>query len=1145
MALTVGELNAVLSIDDRAVEPTLRRAENALRSSGRRMGEAAEQAGEDAGTDLGDGIVSGVEGRLRNARGQFVSAGRRAGEAVGDALAEEAAQGADEAVQETGSRLDRLKMLAAAAGVAAGAVLAAGIATALEQGQITSRLGAQLGATGEVAARYGKIAGELFTDAIVTDFQAGADAIRATMSSGLLEPSATNAQIKDMATKVANLAGTFDQELGSVTNAVSQLLRTGLAKNADEAFDLITKGFQTSANKADDFLDTINEYSVQFERVGLDGATAVGLINQAIQAGARDSDQVADAIGQFGERALAGGKGVEDAYKSIGLNADEVAVKIGKGGKSAEEALQITLDALRKTGDEQVKLNAAAALFGDPANVMGDALFAMDPAGAAAASGMDKARGATDALGDSLHDNAGARVEQFKRKAMQGLVDFLGTRVIPAIEQAFTFISEHSTEFKIAAGAITGVLIPALALLAVTATVKMGVVVWAWMTSGAASLKAAATHVGSALTTAGAWVMMALRATGAFLATAASATANALKTAAAWAMAGVRMTVTFLAAVLRVTAVTLAQFALMAARAVAWAATMAAQWLIAMGPIGWIILAVGALVTAIIVYWDEIKAGTLAAWDWIVKTATGLALGLVNWFLSWPIWSAISKKWTEVKNGTKAMWDGLMAWIKALPGRIVGYFASWQIGATISRHWQKAKEGAIQKGRELLAWMGKLPGEILKSLGRMGSLLLNVGRDVVRGLWDGIKRMGGWIKSQIGAWARTVIPGPIADVLGIASPSKVTAAQGRWIARGLIVGMTSETKGDKAAAEKMADIILDATTVKLTPKKKGGTKKENAAIQKANEQLLRSAGAMRDKAMRILGTANIQLQRLAGQEEKVAARLKTATKKLDDLVKARADLVSSVRSGILDAANITQGTEAGATGASILAGLQDDLRRAKQFASDLERLRARGVRADLISQIAQAGVDQGGATAAALASASSGQIKQINATQAELVKAADKAGTAAGDAMYGAGIRAAQGLVKGLQQEQATIERQMLQIATAMQKAIKHALGIKSPSRVMAAIGRFIPAGLVRGIDAGQSAVDASMSNLVKPPTPPALSSSYAGGTGGYAARAGGPPVVIEFKSSGTPRGDYLVQELRAAVQRGGGDVQVVLGQRR
>jgi len=362
------------------------------------------------------------------------------------------AQGLGSAEQSVSSFGQNIGGILAGAGAAAGALLVAGVTKALDQGKIVGKLGAQLGATPAEAEKYGKVAGQLYADGITTDVQGAADTIQKIMQAGLLPTDATDAQLKGMSTKVADLATTFDEDLGSVTNAVSQLMRTGLAKNADEAFDIITKGMQSGANKSEDFLDTINEYSVQFKRMGIDGATATGLISQGLKGGARDADQVADALGQFGERALAGGTAVDEAYASIGLSADEMAAKLGQGGKSAEEALTMTLNALHGTKDEQVKLNAAAALFGDPANVMGDSLYALDPATAAAASGMDKAKGATDKLGNALRDNAGAKLDAFKRKLEQKLVNFLGDTVIPALADFKSFVTENFSEIWTEAG---------------------------------------------------------------------------------------------------------------------------------------------------------------------------------------------------------------------------------------------------------------------------------------------------------------------------------------------------------------------------------------------------------------------------------------------------------------------------------------------------------------------------------------------------------------------------------------------------------------------------------------------------------------------------------------------------------------------
>lgn len=1080
MALQVGELSGIITIDDRAMDPALRRAENALREAGQRMGDDAGRAGRQAGEDLGEGVVRGADGELSGLQRRFVAAvdeagdaatreahqaGEDAGGALGDGIESSGGAGAESAAAGIGDKLKGgLAGAAAGIGLAVGAVLMDALGQAMEQGKITTRLGAQLGKTPAEAQRFGKVAGQLYADAITEDFQGAADTISAVMGSGLLKPNATNAQIESISTKVADLASTFDQDLGGVTNAVSQLMRTGLAKNANEAFDLIAAGFGTSANKADDFLDTINEYSVQFKRVGLDGKTAFGLIDQAIKGGARDSDQVADALGQFGELAIGQSKGVQDAFKSIGLDSDAVASKLKKGGKSGQQALQMTLDALRGTKDETTKLNAATALFGDPGTVMGDALFAMDPAGAAASSGMDKAEGSAGKLGDTIRDNAAVQIEQFKRGAMQRLVTFLGGTVVPGL-----------LKFRGAVRKTFGSI---------------------WAEAGKDS-DDTVDRIGNFFTILGQRLVQ----KGRELAPKAIAVLQGVgQKVADYVVANPEQ-------VFKITAIATALIAAIAALPLLLAGALTAAATSMMVGFGERLVSSGnenlrkwwASFTA----WVTAKAAQAPG----VFNSVGSAIG--GWF---------SGLWSRYISGpVSRQWNSFIGTVSKLPGRATGALArlGGDLAASANAHWQRFQTASAARGTALIGWVRGLPGRISGGIGSLGNLLYSKGQNVVQGLWSGIQSMGGWIQGQIMSWARNVIPGPIAKALGIASPSKVTKAQGRWIARGLIAGLTGSTKQVKAAATKLADIVADS----MNP-----GKKRSAALSRISKD-------------------SKKLVALANKEAQLATRMKTASKKLADLIKSRDKLAADVKKGVLDSANITQQDTGGwpQTAESILAGLRADTQAAQTFAKNLATLRKKGVRADLIAQIAQAGVEQGSASAAALATANSSQIGQINSQQAALVKAAGQAGSVAGNAMYGAGIDAANGLIKGLKKQQGAIEKQMLKIAKGMSSAIRKALGIKSPSKVMALVGSYTGQGLRQGIEGERAAVNRSMASLVDTPTPGAY--GWAGGAGG---RAGGKPTVLEIRSSGSSEDNYLVERLRRGIRKkGGGDVDLVLAGKR
>jgi LysM repeat protein len=214
----------------------------------------------------------------------------------------------------------------------------------------------------------------------------------------------------------------------------------------------------------------------------------------------------------------------------------------------------------------------------------------------------------------------------------------------------------------------------------------------------------------------------------------------------------------------------------------------------------------------------------------------------------------------------------------------------------------------------------------------------------------------------------------------------------------------------------------------------------------------------------------------------VNKKLEDAQKSLED-VKGKFDsLKDSVSGAILDFGSITKIGKWGTSGTTLLNQLQTDVNKSNAFAQQLEQLKAKGVNADLIGQIAEAGITGGGAaTAATILNMTPEQLKQLNTLQGQLTTAANKAGTAAADGMYGAGLKAAEGLVKGLQSQQDAIEAQMLKIAEAMEKVIKQALGIKSPSRVMMKMADYTADGWVMQLAARKADAEKAMVNLVSP----------------------------------------------------------------
>jgi hypothetical protein len=276
------------------------------------------------------------------------------------------------------------------------------------------------------------------------------------------------------------------------------------------------------------------------------------------------------------------------------------------------------------------------------------------------------------------------------------------------------------------------------------------------------------------------------------------------------AAAATRATVTWLRSMLRIAAVTIRQFILMAARAVIWAATMAAQWLVAMGPIGWIIAAVIALVALVIANWDTVKQWTLTVWDWIwhkIQSAVGFVLAAIDLLGAIP--GKIGGWFTAAKDAAIERALQLVTWMVGLPGRI-SQALSGLLSAARKRAvaaFQSFRDAAVQRALAFVSWVTGMPGRISRAIGSLSSLLYSKGGDVVSGLWNGIKSRGAWLRSTLIGWAKNMIPGPIAKALGISSPSKLMGdAIGRWIPPGVVEGAEAEVPAMNRALQGLVDV---------------------------------------------------------------------------------------------------------------------------------------------------------------------------------------------------------------------------------------------------------------------------------------------------------------------------------------------------
>lgn len=340
-----------------------------------------------------------------------------------------------------GEHFASLKGKMVTAGLALGGALVAGTMEAISQDAAAAKTAAALGLGPEEAKRYGKIAGQLYTQNFAGSVEEAQGALRAIHGAKLFEDDATDAELEAMTAKALNFANAFDQDINKSVRSVQQLIRNGLVKDADEGFDLITQGMREMGSAAnDDILDTVEEYSTQFRELGISGPKAFGLITQAMRAGARDTDTVADAIKEFAIRSKDGSAVSRTSFQAIGLNADKMFQTFARGGPNADKAMKDVIARIKAMKDPVAQDAVAVGLFGTKSEDLQDALYALDPTTAVDALG--EVKGAAERTGDAFNNAASNDLTVFWREAKQKVVDLAERYVVPALRGMARVIRE-------------------------------------------------------------------------------------------------------------------------------------------------------------------------------------------------------------------------------------------------------------------------------------------------------------------------------------------------------------------------------------------------------------------------------------------------------------------------------------------------------------------------------------------------------------------------------------------------------------------------------------------------------------------------------------------------------------------------------
>jgi hypothetical protein len=429
--------------DLKSIESTARetgdKAEQALAKVGRqarKSGTEAKEAGDDTGKSW-DQAGEEVEDA-----GEKISETGRKTKRTGEETEELGSRAA-----KAGGLLGKLgpvgaaAMAALAVGIGGAAVavdqLQAALAAAMDRGRTAAQEGAAIGMDPGQIRALGQRAGELYAAGFgesADEATAGITAV--TMSiEGMRIKSA--ADIDAVAARALTFANVFKVDVADAAKFAGTLLSVGLARDANHAFDLITRASQkVPPALRGDIMDAGEEYGHFFQSLGFDGEQAFGILVEASAKSKYGIDKAGDAIKEFTLLATEMKASTVEAYEAIGLDAEDMARDLLAGGETAQAAFRMIVEGILDIEDPLERAQTAVDLFGTPIedlnkNDIPEFLRNL----VAASDGLEGVAGSTDRAGEALKAYPLSTLDRLRR-GWETLQANVGDRLAPAVDRA-------------------------------------------------------------------------------------------------------------------------------------------------------------------------------------------------------------------------------------------------------------------------------------------------------------------------------------------------------------------------------------------------------------------------------------------------------------------------------------------------------------------------------------------------------------------------------------------------------------------------------------------------------------------------------------------------------------------------------------
>lgn len=407
--------------------------------------DTADKTGEEIGKKLSDGINKALGGS-----GDGASAAGNIGGVLKSSFTDAAASSIPLVgkIGELTEGLSGAQVAAIGAGAAAAGVGVLAVGAANDMDSAMNTFLATTGKSTEETERYQSVLENIYANNYGENFQDIAGAMgEVTKQLGDMD----DASLQNVTESAFALRDTFGYEIPESTRAAKAMM-DNFGVSGEEAMSMIASGAQNGLDYSGELLDSISEYSVQFEKMGFSADDMFNIFAKGAESGAFNLDKVGDAVKEMSIRVIDGSDTTREGFELLGLNADEMAQKFAAGGDTAKEAFNQTLDALASMEDPIAQNTAGVDLMGTMWEDLGpEAVSAL----ADIEDGAYDTADAMNTIKDVKYGDLGSQFEELKRNVEVAIIP-IGESLIPLL----------STLCDVVLPVLTGLLAPLIELFA-------------------------------------------------------------------------------------------------------------------------------------------------------------------------------------------------------------------------------------------------------------------------------------------------------------------------------------------------------------------------------------------------------------------------------------------------------------------------------------------------------------------------------------------------------------------------------------------------------------------------------------------------------------------------------------------------------